>query len=536
MLDDCDKVIDCATEGLTCGPFEDCVAGDDGLTRCDVGIDCSVCGGVPDCSTAAQPTRLSGRVVTPGRADDNVANQVGVPNAIVYILRNTDPAELPAIVSGIPSDGSACESCADEDLGPWLTGATTDATGHFTIEGNIPVGIEFLLVVKVGKFRRAIGFTLPETAACTTTELPVTLPDNPARLPRHMTDGLAVNIPRVAVSTGPIDAIECVLEKMGIAAAEFGNPGADGSAAQRVHLYRGGPEAPGTGAYLDVDTPHDSALYDDPLRLQSYDVVVADCEGIDWDGGFPQRIASGDYVREYVNSGGRLFASHLSFSWLHENGTTAYSEADPLATGLGPAATWEELGTPGGMDTGGLGAVAVGRPQASPTIDSFASWLVSEGVVTGDATAGYTTFDITDPRSAVTELGTSVQEFVYRTDGNERSQQFSFDTPYGAPEDAVCGRVAYSGFHVAATGGGMTSPFTDAIFPTHCTSTLANDGNLTDQEKVLLYMLFDLAACVGDPPDIPNCPPRTCESANVDCGRISDGCGDVVDCGPCEVP
>ena len=535
MIDDCGNVIDCATEGLICGPFEDCVAGDDGLARCQVGIDCDVCGAIPDCSGAAQPTRLSGRVVTPGRDDANTANQVGVPNAIVYILQKTDVAALPSITSGIPAGADSCDRCAEEDLGPWLTGTTTDATGRFTIEDNIPVGVEFVMVVKVGKFRRAATFSLPETAACTTTELPADVAQNPARLPRHMADGLAVNIPRIAVSTGPIDAMECVIEKMGIASTEFGNPGDDASAAQRVHLYRGGPGEPGSGARIDDTTPHDSALYGSVERLQTYDLVVADCEGGDYDVDLSQATASGANVREYVNRGGRLFASHLSYSWLHQNGDAAYSEADPFATGLGPAATWETGNFPGGTDENGMGAVSVGRPQASPRVDSFAAWLVNEGVITGDATAGYTTFNITDPRSAVTELAANVEEFVYRTDGNERSQQFSFDTPYGSPETAACGRVAYSGFHVAATGGG-TTPFEDATFPAHCSDELANSGNLTNQEKVLLYMLFDLATCVGDTPDIPRCTPRTCSDTQTACGRISDGCGDVVDCGPCMIP
>ena len=45
-----------------------------------------------------QVTKLTGRVITPGKADNNTANQVGVPNAFVYILRNNNPAELPTRV------------------------------------------------------------------------------------------------------------------------------------------------------------------------------------------------------------------------------------------------------------------------------------------------------------------------------------------------------------------------------------------------------------------------------------------------------
>jgi hypothetical protein len=105
-----------------------------------------------------------------------------------------------------------------------------------------------------------------------------------------------------------------------------------------------------------------------------------------------------------------------------------------------------------------------------------------------------------------------------------RTQQFSFNTPYGAPAEAICGRVAYSGFHVTI---GDTE---NAIFPAHCT------GDLTPQEKVLLYMIFDLAACVGEVPPPPDCTPNTCEGLGAECGFTGDGCGGVLDCGPCPIP
>ena len=318
------------------------------------------------------------------------------------------------------------------------------------------MGVEVLLVVKVGRFRRATTLTLPAAAACQTTALPTTLPDNPTRLPRNMTDGLAVNIPHIAVTTGHIDAMECVLEKMGLSHAEFANPGG----AQRVNLYRGGPTTgtpPGTGARMDDLTPHANALYSDPAAIQGYDLVIADCEGEDWDEEFTERDASGANVREFVNRGGRMFASHWSYSWLNENGTDPYDPMNPIATGLGPAATW----TAGGMSaTQGTGAISVGRPAASPRIQNFADWMVNEGVTMAPAYG----FAIIDPRNQNTGLGPSSEEFVYRQDGNNMSvQQFSFNTPYAAPAAAACGRVAYSAFHVSASSGGMD--FANAIFP-----------------------------------------------------------------------
>jgi hypothetical protein len=523
LLDHCGEMINCADEGRTCGENEICSGGIDGPTQCVAGgaQDCTVCSSIPECSSAPQPTRLTGRVVSPGRTDDDTANQVGVPNAIVYILRGESADVLPAITSGIPAGGTSCDRCEDQDLGPVLVGGVTDANGNYTLEGNIPVDRDFILVVKAGKFRRAVTQRLAAGAACTTTSLPSALPANPTRLPRSTSDGLAVNLPHVAVTTGRIDAMECVLSKMGISNGEFSNPGNDGSASPRIHLYRGGPNTgspPGAGARINDSTPHDSALYTDATRLQSYDMVVADCEGGDWDQSLAERNASGARVMEYVNRGGRLFASHRSFSWLHQNGTAEYTEANPFATGLGPAATWS---TSVDFSTNtGTGRVALGRPLASPRIDNFAAWMANELI----APAPNYTFNINEPRSQATGMGAATEEFVHIQAG--RSQQFSFNTPYASPPAAACGRVAYSGFHVSVGGG--TNPFVSSVFPAHCA------GALTSQEKVLLYMLFDLGACVGAPPVPPPCEPLVCDAAR--CGYAPDGCGGVLDCGPCRPP
>jgi hypothetical protein len=543
VVDKCGKVIDCADEGLTCGPLQVCTGGVDMPATCQVagGAPCELCAAVKDCSTASQTTKLTGRVVTPGRTDANAPNQVGVPNAFVYILRNDSIDDLPAISSGIPDGGTSCDRCEDQDFGPVLVSATTDATGAFTLEGNVPVGQEFVLVVKAGRFRRAVKYTIPPEGACQTTALPTTLPDNPARLPRDMMDGLAVNIPRIAVTTGGIDAMECVLEKMGIAHAEFANPGAMGDAAPRVHMYRGKANSgtTGDGASIDATTPLEDVLYGDPARMQSYDMVLADCEGQDADTSgrpaYAERDAYGDNVIQYVNRGGRMFVSHLRFAWLYENGAQAYDPANPYTTGLDAAATWDLTVDAPNISTG-QGAVAVGRPQASPRIQNFADWMESEKVAMPPAYA----FNIDQPRSQAATLGMSSEEFVLTTSlvhsgdtiTSDVTQQFSFNTPYGAPDAAVCGRVAYSGFHVVAEGTTTmgSQPFENAKFPDECM------GDLSAQEKVLLYMLFDLNACVGTPPEPPACTPSTCDSLMLKCGFSGDGCGGVIDCGPCPLP
>jgi hypothetical protein len=67
----------------------------------------------------------------------------------------------------------------------------------------------------------------------------------------------------------------------------------------------------------------------------------------------------------------------------------------------------------------------------------------------------------------------------------------TFNTPLNPPIDPdnggpqYCGRVVYSDFHVANTEATGTN------FPSACQS-----GPLTDQEKALAFMLFDLSSCV----------------------------------------
>lgn len=618
MVDRCGNVVDCAEEGRSCSANEVCVGNP---TECVAGNffeDCDVCSSIPDCSGEAQVTVLRGRVVSPGRDDGDTANQVGIPNAVVYILRSADAADLPAVPRGLPAGGERCDRCDEQDYGPVLAGAVTDATGAFELSEYIPVGTEFLLVVKAGKFRRATTFTLPAEGACQTTDLPTALPDNPTRLPRHTSDGLAVNLPTIAVSTGRIDAMECVFHKMGLDADMFGSPATD----RPVHLYHGANASsrPAGGAWANDDQSANCAdcqacgdgtgttaqncrtaycggsaqtdkanflrnncpargciacnsassnetrlarcggtsssarndymdTYCVPLldtsflgsttRLEQYDMLVMDCQGTNYDhaGGSPgaRRTAHGARIREYVNRGGRMFASHLSHTWLYENGDTAYAADTAWETGLSSVADWEYQY--GSIPNSGTGQVALpeywteqsewAEETASPRIESFATWMINEGITTAAADH---TFALIDPRSMCIEPGAHTEVFVDGVSGSagsvaNRVQQFSFNTPYAAPEAAACGRVAYSGFHVAAEGGSSSNPFENVFFPSHC------DGDLSDQEKVLLYMLFDLGACVGSDPPAPPCVPVACPAGA--CGFMPNGCGGVTDCGTC---
>jgi hypothetical protein len=138
---------------------------------------------------------------------------------------------------------------------------------------------------------------------------------------------------------------------------------------------------------------------------------------------------------------------------------------------------------------------------------------------------------IADPRFEARSVTGSGRRWVYTTDQQSDSavQQLTFNTPVDAADDQLCGRVVFSAFHATPTG---TDGSGDRWFPDHC----SNNG-LTSQEKVLAFMLFDVAACISDdnsePPPPPTCTPLTCASGGAECGVQADGCGNVLDCGLC---
>jgi hypothetical protein len=505
----------CDDVGANCGPIGDgCGGVVASCGTCDNGEICggggtpSVCGTSVsgDCTGLCQnqvtcptdnETRLSGVVYAPNGTQP-------LYNALVYVPN----APLPAI-----SAGPSCGRCEDEDLGDPIAAAITGADGTFVLR-NVPAGVDFPLVVKMGKWRRVV--TIPAQAACTNVDLTV----DQTRLPRNMNDASAgnkafVNIPQMAVVTGERDAMECVLRKIGVDDVEFTLPTLSG----RVHLYRA------NGAYAGCSrrrsdgtcrTTTSSSLSNlfSGTNVNKYDIGIFDCEGA-------ANEHSNSYdakLHAFANAGGRVFASHYSYVYLHDN--------DDFAD----TATWG--GTQFGASATTTGIVDTSSDKGT----AFNAWLGYTNSYSTTYGNGY--IDIQDPRYYVQANDASNSErFVYTdaeaqvasTSINEldATQEYAFNTPVGADADNICGRVLYSAFHVAV--GNSTQ---NAIFPEHC-----SNGPLTAQEKVLEFMLFDLSACVSvDNPGLPSCDEKTCDDLGATCGYRADGCGGLLDCGQCGAP
>jgi len=406
-------------------------------------------GGGPCVNLECQQVQCSngGTTTVSGRVYEP-AGKVPLYNVTVYVPN--------APLSSIP-DGATCDQCSAVLSGDPVVTALTDASGSFVLE-NVPVGADIPLVIQVGKWRRQV--TLPSVTQCV---------DNPTmdgslRLPRNQSEG---HLPKIALATGGADPLECWLRKIGIDDAEFTNPGESG----RVNLFAG---VGGTNRYAGgADFPDAQTLWASTGALQVYDLVLLACEGGQNPGTKP--MTSRQAIFDYANLGGRIFMSHWHNVWL-EQGVGAWPTT----------ATWDFQSDPPMPYTGVI-------DQTFPKGAALAEWLIN---VMGSTVLGE--LPITAPQHTLTTVNgaADVQQWIYGAGPATGSvKYFTFNAPLAAPDDQLCGRVVFSDIHVSSTDQ------VDVDFPNGCTTQ-----DLSPQEKALLFMLFDLSACII-PDDDPPVPP-----------------------------
>jgi hypothetical protein len=515
----------CAQAGATCGVVADgCGALTADCGTCPQGQICGGAGVANTCAastctglcgqqmacTGLPKTTIRGTVTAPGHTNTALwGNPDPIYGALVYVPNGAMGAPTYGVTAFTP--GVSCESCSSLVTGSPLVSVTTGVDGTFTLN-DAPCGTNIPLVIQLGRWRRQIK--IPSVACCATT----TLTNAQTHLPRTKVGepgDVRSDIPLMAVSTGDVDTLHCVLRKIGIDDGEFTNPAGTG----RVRFYAD------NGAVISGSTPAASTLYGTAAELAKYDMTLFECVGSQ----VPKAAADQNRVINYANAGGRVFATHFSYVWLTNSDGTAGSSTAPKP--FFQTADWMVNQGSYTSATGLVDQTVQGDMPTQARRIAFANWLQLVGASTtlGQIPVNVVRHDFNSVSSAAaTAAGTPAQRWLYANNPPFTGPlHYTFDTPVAyAPDPAPttqCGRVLYSDFHVSdATSGGAT-------FPSECT-----DGPMTAQEKTLEFMLFDLASCVG-PPAGGTCAPKTCAQLGYNCGLSGTGCADgvVLDCGSC---
>ena len=407
-------------------------------------------------------TTVSGTVYDP-------AGQWPLYNAVVYVPHSSGP--LPAF-----APGAACEKCTDPV--PARVVALSGPDGHFLLE-DVPAG-SVDLVVQLGKWRRKQTITVLPCQDNALNDVNLT------RLPRTQLEG---DIPKIALSTGHSDALECLLRKIGIEDSEFTTDSGGG----RVSMFVGcrGDDNGNFGANKFADRlggaafPSTNQLFDSG-SLNQYDLVIFSCEGHKCDTiQTPENVAQ---LVEFANRGGRVFLDHNHYNWLN------HADA-PIESAAQFSSSPNDIPSPLSTRI---------NTRQFPKGDAFARWLLN---VNASTTLGV--LDIYAAKTSVQSLSPNrAQPWIYRDEDPKGDFYFTISTPVAVKDDdpppEACGRVVFTDLHVSKSGGGDATDFSDqdTPFPDGCTR-----GALTPQEKALEFMLFDLSSCVQAETREPTTPP-----------------------------
>jgi hypothetical protein len=537
----------CASLGYNCGAAIDGCGGTLSCGTCTAPLACgagkpNVCGSnVPCTGLCLQQAACPGGTPTTLTGTVRAGLQEG---ATSWVPAGTTPDPVPGVLVYIPTtplkpfDADPahpqvqCSQCGADVSGAPLVSTTTNFDGTFTLT-NVPLsksaaaGDQIPVVIQLGRWRRQFAFTISNSCAANS------VPD--LHMPSTSAEG---DVPLTAISTGSYDSIECVLLKMGVAQTEFTSystwaaeaaPAGGGPKAGRVHIYTSTTANQG---FSDVGPGATLAPQQDETVLlgtgttpgaangtyRGYDQILLPC----WGDAFTKNAAELANLIDYGNNGGRFFATHYSYSWLRGNGVLdGTAQWDPKANqnNTNPS--------PGGQPF--TGHVSVNVPSTNPGL--FVKWLNRVGALDNSVPAGAPpanpTVTIQQGRHDVDKVLGSSADWIDGTDpappSTTKSQMllhFTFDMPIG--QASQCGHAIYSDFHVNGTQSGGTT------FPKEC-----DTNALTAQERILEYLLWDLASCVPGPPTS-TCTPKSCADQGIMCGPAADGCGNLIPtCGSC---
>ncbi|MES1176478.1 MAG: hypothetical protein ABUL62_19295 [Myxococcales bacterium] len=586
----------CKDIGFTCGLAGDDCGGtlDCGPTTCPIlGYTCGggakegqcgctgACEDIPDCSKEAKKTTtLTGKVYDP--AGNNPLYHV-----FVYVANNPKDPNLKSFPAGITCDVCGATAAGDPLLSEGdQAGTYTGVDGSFTLK-NVPVAKGVTVVIQLGRWRRV--FTIDIDTPCDENKVP----DKTFLMPSKQSQG---NIPLMAMVTGKVDSLECVLRKMGIDDSEFTTPSGGG----RVQFYRGNVD---WGQVIDstMNTPSQDALFvkkanNQPV-IDDYDMTILACQG----DAFAQDPANRTALRNYAAAGGRVFATHYTYSWLTTN--------DENTAQKGKADNWSEVAT-WHRDEGDRADQSDGHIDlvSNPKGAAFQGWLEAVNAsVPGSGIARVDT--VRHDADTISSVDGQTQQWLYRDGENKHTtcnrtgnactsdagctaKVCSAKTSQACTADADCntgGKVCKNGPNQACTNNNQCNGNGNSCVTQTCVANTCQGFDYTGKQVPLHFTFNTPVNTVQDlttnPPtlqcgrvlfsdfhvantdekdlvfpsacnnkamtpqekllefmifDLGSCvpPPKACVPsgkcpANADCGYAPDGCGGLISCGKC---
>ncbi|MEA2746192.1 MAG: hypothetical protein QOI41_335 [Myxococcales bacterium] len=403
-----------------------------------------------------------------GGGDTTVTGTVYAPNgtlplynAIVYV-----PNSMPDALT----HGATCDKCGAVTGAPLVT-ALSDATGKFTLQ-NVPSGKNIPLVIQIGKWRRQV--VIPEVTACTENAL---TDHELTRLPRKQSEG---DIPHMALTTGGCDQLGCMLPKVGIDPSEFGLD-SDGPS-KAIHVYNGnslnGNIGPGAANSA-------RPLWNDPMKLKTYDLVLLSCEceeareGGSFGGNPSKGAPAFAAMTDYLTAGGRIFTTDFMYTWYKFSPDAALAGAASIPGGAPPG------GSPITIDT------------TFPKGKALGDWLAT--VTPGSNNK--VTPDVVFSNIASTDT-MKTQQWATSGAPSPGPRVFSVNVPVGVPADQQCGKGLHIDAHLNNNSslGGTGNDVIDPSYPAGCASSLK------EGEKLLAFFFFDLASCIQNETEAPKPP------------------------------
>ncbi len=255
-------------------------------------------------------------------------------------------------------------------------------------------------------------------------------------LPSRQDPANGDDIPKMAVLDGNYDDIENSLAKLGLG---------------QVDTY--GDLVQGSESFALIKDGARNAFLTDYATLSQYHIVFFPCAS-SWPDGYLSDPNVLSNLRNFMNAGGRLYVTDYTYDVLRQ------TDPNPI--------TWL-------YDTGAYGSAESGYYDATSTANDqgLADWLGAQGITSFVAEANWTIIDRVNQYSAPDEDGMSATfdptVWVHGDVPGTGQKPLTVSYQHG------CGRALFSTYH-----------------------TESGQVGLLVQERALLYIILEVAVCIGD--------------------------------------